>query len=77
MQMQQIEPPLKAAPSEKDGREDKKEAFEAAARKLDVDENYDDDGDDAYCFHQYQSVKNFYPILLIDFLIDLLKNWRL
>ena len=46
MQVQANEPSNSAPVPEEDGREEKKEAFEAAARKVDVDENYDDEGED-------------------------------
>ena len=42
MQLQQNEPPTQTPTSEA-GRDEAKEAYEAAARKMEVDENYDDE----------------------------------
>lgn len=41
MQTQQNEPAQ--TPASESGREERKEAYEAAARKMDVDEDYDDE----------------------------------
>ena len=45
MLMQQTEPPPRTPISE-NGRDEKKEGYEAAARKVDVDEDYDDEGEE-------------------------------
>ena len=46
-QNQTAETPVKAAvPAKPEPQDDDKEAFEAAARKMDVDENYDDEGEE-------------------------------
>lgn len=45
----QQQPPLTEppqTPASETGRDERRETYEAAARKMDVDEDYDDDGED-------------------------------
>ena len=45
MQMQRTEPPPQTPISE-NGRDEKKDGYEAAARKVEVDEDYDDEAEE-------------------------------
>ena len=45
-QAQQSESSIKVPVTSNEGNEEKKDAFEAAARKMEVDENYDEEGED-------------------------------